>query len=222
MDACTKSFQKTKYACYYTYLAMSSVFCLPPILFVTFREMYGISYTLLGTLVLVNFLTQLAIDLVFTFFSRYFNIRNTIRIMPLLTSAGLLIYAFIPMIIPQHAYAGLLAGTVVFSVASGLCEVLLSPLIAALPSDNTERDMSTLHSLYAWGVVSVIIISTVFLGIFGTKNWMYLTIILALLPVVSFVLFCNSPMPETDITHSVSRRRDKKKNLGILLFMLCI
>ena len=84
-------FKRTKYACYYTYLAMSSVFSLPPLLFLTFREMYGISYTLLGTLVLVNFCTQLTIDLIFTFFTKYFNIHKTIKIMPLLTSLGLFI-----------------------------------------------------------------------------------------------------------------------------------
>ena len=53
------NYRRTKLTCYFTYLAMSSVFSLPPLLFATFREMYGISYTLLGTLVLVNFCTQL-------------------------------------------------------------------------------------------------------------------------------------------------------------------
>lgn len=60
-------YKRTKISCYYTYLAMSSVFSLPPLLFITFREMYGISYTLLGTLVSVNFCTQLAVDLIFSF-----------------------------------------------------------------------------------------------------------------------------------------------------------
>ena len=45
-------YKKTKRACYVSYFSMSSVFCLPPLLFVTFHELYGISYTLLGTLVL--------------------------------------------------------------------------------------------------------------------------------------------------------------------------
>lgn len=44
---------------------MSSIFSLPPLLFVTLREAYGISYTLLGTLVLTNFCTQLIVDLIF-------------------------------------------------------------------------------------------------------------------------------------------------------------
>lgn len=61
-----KNYNRTKHSCYYTYLAMSSIFSLPPILFMTFREMYEISYTLLGTLVAINFCTQLSIDLIFT------------------------------------------------------------------------------------------------------------------------------------------------------------
>lgn len=117
MSATTVNYSKTKLSCYYSYLSMASAFSLPPILFVTFREMYGISYTLLGTLVLVNFCTQLCIDLIFSFFTKYFNIRKTVKIMPLLTSTGLFIYAIVPSLFPQYAYLGLLAGTVVFSVA---------------------------------------------------------------------------------------------------------
>ena len=147
------NYHRTRRACYFAYVAAASVFCLPPMLFVTFQETYGIPYTLLGTLVAVNFCTQLGIDLIFSFFSKHFNIKLTVRLMPLLTSLGMLIYALIPTLWPQHAYAGLLVGTVIFSVAAGLGEVLLSPTVAALPSDNPERDMSLLHSLYGWGVV---------------------------------------------------------------------
>lgn len=222
MSVNNNNFKRTKHSCYFTYLAMSSVFSLPPILFVTFREMYGISYTLLGTLVLVNFCTQMIVDLIFTFFTKYFNIRKTVRIMPLLTSAGLLIYAITPMLIPQHAYAGLLVGTVVFSVAAGLCEVLLSPLVAALPSDNPERDMSVLHSLYAYGVVTVVVLSSLFLRLFGTQNWMYLTMFWALLPILSFVLFSTSPMPEINMSQSTASNSVKRKNAGLALCVACI
>lgn len=216
------NFKRTKHACYFAYLATSSVFSLPPLLFVTFREMYGISYTLLGTLVLINFCTQLTVDLIFSFFTKYFNIHKTIRIMPLLTSVGLLVYAVVPTLLPQYAYAGLVTGTVIFSVAAGLCEVLLSPLVAALPSDNPERDMSALHSLYAYGVLTVVIISTFFLKIFGSENWMYLTLFWALLPVISFVWFCLSPMPEMNLTQKNGSGADKKRRFGLALCMLCI
>ena len=213
---------KTKYTCYFTYLAMSSVFSLPPLLFVTFRETYGISYTLLGTLVLINFCTQLAVDLVFSFFSRYFNIKLTIRLMPVLTSVGLLIYALSPLLFPDSVYVGLVTGTFIFAIAAGLCEVLLSPLVAALPSETPEKDMSTLHSLFAYGVVTVVIISTLFFQIFGRENWMILTVFWAALPLISCFLFCTSPLPELNLTSENKSASAKKQNTGLALCVACI
>ena len=216
------NFKRTKYACYFAYLAMSSVFSLPPILFVTFHDMYGISYTLLGTLVLVNFCIQLLIDLIFTFFAKYFNVKKVATVMPLLTSVGLLIYAIFPPLFPQYAFVGLLVGTIIFAVASGLCEVLLSPTVASLPSDNSERDMSTLHSLYAYGVVMVVVLSTVFLKLFGTQNWMYLTVFWAFPPIISSLLFFTSPFPKAPLVDEKNNISKSNNRFGLLLCVLCI
>lgn len=216
------NYKRTKYACYYTYLSMASIFSLPPILFVTFHNTYGISYTLLGTLVLTNFCTQLIIDLIFTFFSEHFNIHKTLKVMPLLTSLGMLIYALVPTFFPEKAFIGLFAGTVIFSISAGLCEVLLSPTVAALPSDNPERDMSKLHSLYAYGVVGVVLLSTLFLKLFSTENWMYLTLFFAFLPIIACVLYCTSPLPDLNLSHGSSSGGVSKKNKGLLLCVACI
>lgn len=216
------NYTRTKRACYFAYVAAASVFCLPPMLFVTFQETYGIPYTLLGTLVAVNFCTQLGIDLIFSFFSKYFNIKLTVRLMPLLTSLGLAVYALVPMLFPQHAYAGLLVGTVIFSVAAGLGEVLLSPTVAALPSDNPERDMSLLHSLYGWGVVLMVLIGTAFFALFGTQNWMYLILALAVLPLIASLLFCLSPIPSFEVSHNETKAVAKKRNIGLFFCVICI
>jgi len=219
------SYKTTKLACYAAYFTMSSIFCVPPLLFVTLRETFGISYALLGTLVLVNFCTQLGIDLILTAFSRRFNTRIIVRIMPLITSAGMLIYALIPTFFPKIAYIGLLVGTILFSLSAGLSEVLLSPLIAAIPSDNPQRDMSMLHSLYAFGVFTMVVLSTLFLKLFGTANWAYLVMILALLPVIAAVLFMLSPMPDMSGNapeHGEGVKGTKKRAIGLTLCVACI
>ncbi len=216
------NFKKTKYACYFAYIAMASVFSLPPMLFVTFKEMYNISYTLLGTLVLVNFCTQLGIDLIFTFFTKYFNVKKTVRLMPLLTATGLLVYAISPVLFPNHIYLGLVLGTMIFSVAAGLGEVLLSPVVAALPSETPDKDMSTLHSLYGWGVVTVVVISSIFFKIFGRTNWMYLTVMWAILPIIACYLFCISPFPDMDVTSHEDKHNSSGKGKILTLCALCI
>ncbi len=217
-----KKFRKTKYTCYFSYLAMASAFSLPPILFLTFREMYGISYTLLGTLVAINFCTQLCVDLAFSFFPKYFNIHACIRVMPLLTTLGMLTYALVPTFFPDIAYTGLVIGTLLFSVAAGLSEALLSPLVAALPSDNPERDMSALHSLYGYGVLMVVVVSTVALKIFGNENWMYLTIFWSLLPLICFILYNIVPLPEMNISHNSSSKSNRYQKFGLALCVMCI
>ena len=214
------NFKRTKLACYMAYFTMSSVFSLPPLLFASLQDMYGISYTLLGTLVLTNFCTQLIVDLIFTAFPKYFNVKKVVRIMPLITSAGLLIYALSPTVFANNVYIGLLIGTVLFSVSAGLSEVLLSPVIAAIPSDNPQKDMSLLHSLYAFGVFTVVVISTLFLRFFGKENWMYLTVFWAVLPVSAAVLFMLSPMPDMDVASSSEGTKGTKRRT--LALAICV
>lgn len=218
----TPNYKKTKYACYYTYLAAAAIFCLPPMLFMIFHEKYGLSFTLLGTLVVANFCTQLGIDLVFSFFGKHLNSQLALRISPLLTSAGLLTYALIPMFFPQYAYAGLLIGTVIFSVAAGLGEVLVSPTVDALPSDTHDRDMAALHSLYGYGLVTVIIVSTVILHFIGSDNWMYLVMFWAIPPIFASILLFTSPMPDMNKSDSESQSGTKKRTYGLILCMFCI
>ena len=204
------NFKRTKLACYTAYFTMSSIFSVPPLLFMTFHNLYNISYTLLGTLVLTNFCTQMLVDLVFTLFSKKFNVKKVVRVMPCITAFGLFAYALIPMFFPQNAYLGLVIGTIIFSISAGLSEVLLSPVIAAIPSDNPQKDMSMLHSLYAFGFFTMVVISTLFLKIFGNANWSYLVLLIGALPLTAAVMFKISPFP--DMTEEASQEKNKEKN----------
>ena len=156
------SYRRVKAACYATNVTMSVIGNLSPLLFLTFRSLYSISYTSLGLLVLINFSTQLAIDLIFSFFSHRFNIPLTVKLTPIIAIAGLVLMALAPVLFPNAVYLGLVLGTVVACAASGLCEVLISPVIAAIPAENPEREMSKLHSVYAWGVVGMVVVATAF------------------------------------------------------------
>lgn len=77
-----QNYGKLKFACYTTNLTMSIIGNLPPMLFLTFRSLYDISYSLLGLLVLANFATQLTVDLILSFFSHKFSLPKLIRITP--------------------------------------------------------------------------------------------------------------------------------------------
>lgn len=217
-----QKYTRLKYACYTTNITMSVVGNLSPILFLTFRSLYGISYSLLGLLVLINFSTQLTIDLIFSFFSHKFNIPKTVQNTPAIGLVGFVVYALWPFVFPEHVYLGLVIGTIIFSASSGLAEVLMSPVIAAIPSDNPEREMSKLHSMYAWGVVGVVIFSTIFLYIFGKENWQWLGLIFAIIPFVSTVLFRFSKAPTLETPERVSGAVGMLKNRTLWLCLVAI
>ncbi len=214
--------KRLKLACYSANVTMAAVSNMSPLLFLTFREEYGISYSLLGTLVLVNFCTQLIIDLIFSFFSHKFNIALTVRIMPVISVFGLLLYAASPLIFGDFIYLGLALGTAIFSVATGLAEVLVSPLIAAVPSDNPDREMSKLHSVYAWGVVGVVIFVTFFLLLFGQKNWQLVPLFIALIPLTSAILFMTSKVPVLETPEKTAGAFKFLKNSGVWLCVFAI
>ena len=86
-----KGLARTRLACNTTYLTAASVFCVPSLLFVTFHELYGISYTLLGTLIATNFFTQLLVDLLCTVLSKKYHVERVLRCIPILTTVGMLI-----------------------------------------------------------------------------------------------------------------------------------
>ena len=215
-------YTRLKAACYTTNITMSVVGNLSPLLLLTFRSLYGISYSLLGTLVLINFVTQLTVDLIFSFFSHKFNIPKTVKSTPLIAVFGLILYAALPSLIPGAPYIGLVIGTIIFSAASGLAEVLISPVIAAIPTKDPDREMSKLHSIYAWGVVFVIIVSTLYLLVFGQENWQYLPIFFAIIPFVSFILFSKSEIPQMETQEKVSGVLSYLKNGGLWLCVIAI
>ncbi len=221
-DSMQLNVKRLKLACYMSNITMSVVGNLSPLLFVTFRELYGISYSLLGTLVLINFVTQLGIDLIFSFFSHKFNIPLTVKLMPCIAAVGIVFYAVTPWLMPNSIYFGLAIGTVIFSLGAGLGEVLISPTIAALPADDPDHEMSKLHSVYAWGVVFFVVIFTLFIKLLGRSFWQWLVFGFTLIPILAAVLFSNAQMPITETPEKVSGALHQLKNKALWLCVIAI
>ena len=91
--------------------------------------------------------------------------------------------------------AGMLLGAVfLYAIGGGLIEVLISPIVEACPTDNKASVMSLLHSFYCWGSVGVILLSTLFLQLFGKGSWTVLALLWALLPLANALWFTKVPI----------------------------
>ncbi len=216
-------FIRLKYACYVTNISMAVVSNFSPLLFLTFRSLYGISYSLLGLLILINFCTQLAVDLLFSFFSHKFNISYAVKLTPVLTSVGLLIFTASPWILPNElVYIGLALGTLIFSASGGLTEVLISPIIAKIPAKDPDREMSKLHSIYAWGAVAIVVIATLYIHFFGAKNWQWISLAFTSIPIAACVLYVGVEIPDIQSGEKTAGAVNMLKNGGVWLCVLAI
>ena len=147
---------------------------------------------------------------------------KTVKITPFIGTIGLCVFALLPSRMVGYEYIALLIGTVIFSASSGLAEVLISPVIAAMPSDNPERDMSALHSIYAWGSVGVIIIATLFLLFVGSEHWQLLTLLCAIVPLTAFILFSGAKIPTMKTPEKMSGVFELLKNKSLWLCFFAI
>ncbi len=194
------SYKSTVFACYLGSICMAVVVNLPPVLFIPLREQFALSYTQLGFLVLVNFITQVSFDIVFSFLVDKYGFRRFLVASPVLTILGFILFALAPEL-SENPFPLFLAGTVIFSGSCGLLELLLSPIVNAIPTDEKAAAMSALHSFYCWGQILVVLLTTLFLHLFGKGAWQLIMLLWMLIPLVDFFLFLRVPLappvPET-------------------------
>ncbi len=188
-----KNYKKTLVACYLGFVTQAISANFAPLLFLTFKDSYGITLDKIALIPLVFYLTQLLVDLGATKFADAIGYRSCVVASQVLSAVGLALMAILPEVLPVP-FMGILISVVLYAIGSGLIEVLVSPIVEACPFENKEGMMSLLHSFYCWGAMAVILGSTVFFALFGLENWKILTFIWALIPLYNTFNFIRCPM----------------------------
>ena len=188
-------YRSTLWACCFAnfFQAVGSCFA---ILYVPLRGLYGLSFTDFGILVSLNFITQVASDVLFSKPVEKYGFRPFAVAASLVSAAGLGLFAAAPLLFPQRPFAGFCAGMFLFAAAGGLQELLLSPILDALPipEERKARSMSMLHSFFAWGQIFVVLATTGLLAVWGAARWQWIVLLWAAPPVAGAALFCRVPL----------------------------
>lgn len=188
-----KNYKKTLVACYLGFVTQAISANFAPLLFLTFRDNYGITLDKIAIIPLVFYLTQLLVDLAATGFADKIGYRTCVVASQVLSAAGLVLMAILPEML-SVPFIGILISVVLYAIGSGLIEVLVSPIVEACPFENKEGMMSLLHSFYCWGATGVVLGSTIFFAVFGVESWKILTFIWALVPLYNTFNFINCPI----------------------------
>ncbi len=179
------------------YIMQAVVVNVSPILFMTLKEQFLLTYSQLGLLVLANFLTQLSCDLIFGSMLDRVGFRTFALLSSGMALAGFLVFAGSPVFL-DNPYPGFFVGTLLFAVAGGLMEILLSPIINALPLPKEKKAplLSFVHSAYSWGQFVVVLLTTLLLFALRPVNWQWILVFWCIMPVLVFCLFLRAPLEQ--------------------------
>ena len=214
------SYKSTVKACYMGIVCQAILVNIAALLFTVLGAQFGLSYTQLGSLVLINFIMQVVISLLFGNVVDRVGFRPFIVGAHILGAAGMAWFAATPWL-PFPYYATLMMGALIFGAASGFLELLLSPILNAIPTDEKSSSMSILHSFYAFGHLMVAIGTTLFLAVFGREAWPIVVFFWLLVPLANAALFVKCPIaPAVPVAQQSSAGTAFTKPLFIMFIVM--
>lgn len=199
----------TKLACYLGYVVQAVVNNFLPILFIALQDVYGLGYEKLGRLVVVNFITQMITDIMTPKIISLMGYRRATVMCQASAAFGLAMLAVLPRIM-SDAYIAIALSIVIYAFGSGLMEVIMSPIIEMLPTENKSGNMSVLHSFYCWGQAFTVIVTTLLIKLFGYEGWSNVPLLWAILPFINMFFFFKVPLVEPE-------KDEKKATIGELI-----
>lgn len=213
----------TKLASYVGFVVQAIINNFLPILFIALQDVYGIGYEKLGRLIMFNFVTQLITDILTPKIVEKIGYRKAAVTCQGVAALGLIMLSFLPRML-SDPYTGIVISIIVYAFASGLMEVILSPLIEMLPTDNKSGNMAVLHSFYCWGQAFTTVITTLLVALFGYGGWANIPLIWAIIPFLNMFSFIKVPIvepePERKSDTLVSLIK-KPQFICFLIMMLC-
>ncbi len=188
-----KKYSITLYASYIGYVVQALVINFAPLLFVTFSKDYALSLGDISTLIVVNFLAQLIMDLASSVLLDKFGYRISAVLAHVFSAVGVASLSFLPDL-TKNPMTGLLTAMILSGIGGGIIEVIVSPIVEALPTKSKSASMSLLHSFYCWGQLAIILLSTLFFSLAGISNWRILALLWAIIPFVNGIIFLFVPI----------------------------
>ena len=217
------NYKKTLIACYLGFVTQAISANFAPLLFLTFKNTYGITLEKIAMIPMVFYLTQLFVDYAATEFADKLGYRICVVASQVLSAFGIASMCILPEIMPTP-FSGILISVILYAIGSGLIEVLVSPIVEACPFENKSGRMSLLHSFYCWGAMGVILGSTLFFTIFGINNWKILTLIWAIIPLYNAFNFIKCPidrLPDSDESMGIRQLFQMPLFCLMILLMVC-
>ena len=208
------------------YILQAIVNNLTPLLFVYFNLEYKIPTYLISIIITYNFALQILVDAFSAKITIKLGYRRVAILSAIFAGLGLIILGLTPYIFKTYMsiYIGIMIAVTFMAIGGGVTEVILSPIIEAIPEEQFKSQrMSLVHSFYCLGHILIVMCAIIFFVSFGIDNWMILSFILTIFPITMICFFIKCPIvaPIGD-EKPVGRLKLFKSGTFIILFVLMI
>ncbi len=226
-----QKYRLTKICCYVGYFVQAIINNFLPLLFVIFNENYGLSYEKIGSLIVINFVTQICVDLCSIKIIKWLGYHKCAVLANFCAAAGLILLSVLPNII-GNTFLAIVLSILVYATGSGLIEVIISPIIEYLPTEKSKKaaEMCLLHSFYCWGHLLTVIITLLLFFVFGQGDWQYVALIWAAVPLINAFIFIKAPIVDPELEEREKGTKKEKPTINIfksvyfyifILLMIC-
>ncbi|MCQ2477954.1 MAG: MFS transporter [Clostridia bacterium] len=214
--------KQTKLACYIGYIVQAIINNFLPILFIVFQTNLDLTYEQLGRIVFINFFTQLLSDAVTPSVVKRIGYKGCAVLCHIFVTTGLIMLTVLTGIM-SNTYLALIISVVVYAFGSGMIEVVISPIMELLPTENKAKNMAFLHSFYCWGQTFTVAVTTFMVLLLGYGNWRFIPLVWAIVPLFNTVLFLKVTVIEpNEVKGSFSNRNFLSKEfICFIIFMIC-
>lgn len=216
----TKKYSLTLTACYVGYVIQAMVNNLSPLLFVQFKRQFALDSAMLSFIIFINFGLQIIVDSLSAKITEKIGYRAGAILAQVFSCSGLVCLGVLPNVI--NPFAGIITATVLMAIGGGFVEVILSPVIEALPLGNKSGAMCFLHSFYCWGHIFTVLAATIYFNLFTIDAWRYLPVALAVIPLLNCITFAVCPLETLEGDETPSSYKSIFTMRGFWLFPVLI
>lgn len=216
----TKKYSLTLTACYVGYVIQAMVNNLSPLLFVQFKRQFALDSAMLSFIIFINFGLQIIVDSLSAKITEKIGYRAGAILAQIFSCTGLVCLGVLPNVI--NPFAGIITATVLMAIGGGFVEVILSPVIEALPLGNKSGAMCFLHSFYCWGHIFTVLAATIYFNLFTIDAWRYLPVALAVIPLLNCITFAVCPLETLEGDETPSSYKSIFTMRGFWLFPVLI
>ena len=216
----TKKYSLTLTACYVGYVIQAMVNNLSPLLFVQFKRQFALDSAMLSFIIFINFGLQIIVDSLSAKITEKIGYRAGAIFAQVFSCTGLVFLGVLPNVI--NPFAGIITATVLMAIGGGFVEVILSPVIEALPLGNKSGAMCFLHSFYCWGHIFTVLAATLYFNLFTIDAWRYLPVALAVIPLLNCITFAVCPLETLEGDETPSSYKSIFTMRGFWLFPVLI